>query len=59
MWTKQKNSTAYTVLVEYKRMQNKAIKEYRMAKRNLKKKLIKDIEVNAKTFDACVKSKER
>jgi hypothetical protein len=39
MWIKYRNSRQYKDLVEYKKVQNKAVKEYRKAKRNFERKL--------------------
>jgi hypothetical protein len=59
MWIKYRNSREYKDLVEYKKVQNKAVKEYRKAKRNFERKLAKDIKVNPKSFYAYVRSKTK
>jgi hypothetical protein len=59
MWIKYRNSRQYKDLVEYKKVQNKAVKEYRKAKRNFERKLAKDIKVNPKSFYAYVRSKTK
>jgi hypothetical protein len=59
MWIKYRNSREYKDLVEYKKVQNKAVKEYRKAKRNFERKLAKDIKVNPKSFYVYVRSKTK
>jgi hypothetical protein len=59
MWIKYRNSREYKDLVEYKKVQNKAVKEFTMAKRNFERKLAKDIKVNPKSFYAYVRSKTK
>jgi hypothetical protein len=59
MWIKYRNSREYKDLVEYKKVQNKAVNEYRKAKRNFERKLAKDIKVNPKSFYAYVRSKTK
>jgi hypothetical protein len=50
MWIKYRNSREYKDLVEYRKVQNKAVKEYRKAKRYFGRKLAHDIKVNPKSF---------
>jgi hypothetical protein len=59
MWIKYRSSREYKDLVEYKKVQNKAVKEYRKAQRNFERKLAKDIKVNPKSFYAYVRSKTK
>lgn len=59
MWIAYRASDTYNDLVEYKRAQNKAVKEYRKAKRQFEKKLAKDVKQNPKSFYAYVRSKTK
>ena len=43
MWKKYRQSNEYNDKVEYKRAQNKAVKEYRKAKRNFERSLAKSV----------------
>ena len=57
LWKRYKLSKSYNDYVEYRRAQNRAIKEYRKAKLVFEKKLALDIKKNPKNFYAYVKSK--
>jgi hypothetical protein len=59
LWIKYRQSKSYNDLVEYKRAQNKAVKEYRKAKKQFEKKMAKDIKCNPKSFYSYVRSKSR
>ena len=59
MWDRYRQSKSYNDLVEYKIAQNKAVKEYRKAKRQFERKLAKDIKSNPKSFYAYVRSKTK
>ncbi|MGE5822757.1 MAG: reverse transcriptase domain-containing protein [Nitrososphaerota archaeon] len=59
MWYRYRQSSSYNDLVEYKRAQNKAIKEYRRAKKTFERRLAKDIKKNPKSFYAYVRSKTK
>ena len=59
MWHRYRESRTYNDLVEYKRAQNKAVKEYKKAKIEFEKKLAKDIKTNPKSFYAYVRSKTK
>jgi hypothetical protein len=59
MWIKYINSREYKDLVEYKKVQNKAVKVYGRAKRNFERKLAMDIKVNPKSFYAYGRSKTK
>jgi hypothetical protein len=59
MWTKYKESKTYNNWIEYKRVSNKAVKEYRKAKRKFEKKLVNNIRNNPKSFYSYVRSKSR
>ena len=50
MWCRYRCSRSYNDLVEYKRAQNKAVKEYKKAKIEFEKRLAKDIKSNPKRF---------
>jgi hypothetical protein len=50
MWTKYRQSRSSNDLTEYKKAQNRAVREYRKAKRQFEKKLAKDIQHNPKSF---------
>jgi len=54
-----RQSRPYNDLIEYKIAQNKAVKEYRKAKRQFEKKLAKDIKSNPKCLYAYVRSKTK
>jgi len=56
MWVRYRQSRTYSDLSEYKIAQNKAVKEYRKAKRQFEKKLAKS---NPKSFYAYVRSKTK
>jgi len=45
--------------IEYKKVSNRAIKEYKKAKKTFEKKLVKDIKNNPKAFYSYVRSKSR
>ena len=55
MWHRYKESKTYNDLVEYRRAQNKAVKEYQKAKVEFEKRLAKDIKTNPKSFNAYVR----
>ena len=59
MWIRQRQSKNYNDLVEYRIAQNKAVKEYRKAKRQFEKILAKDIRSNPKNVYANVRSKTK
>ena len=59
MWNRYRQSKTYNDLVEYKIAQNRAVKEYRKAKKQFEKKLAKDIRSNPKSFYAYVRSKKK
>jgi hypothetical protein len=59
MWVRYRQSRSYNDLIEYKIAQNKAVKEYRKAKRQFEKNLAKDIKNNPKSFYAYVRSKTK
>ena len=59
MWVRYRQSRSYNDLIEYKIAQNKAVKEYRKAKRQFEKKLAKDIKNNPKSCYAYVRSKTK
>ena len=59
MWIRYRASQSYNDLVEYKIAQNKAVKEYRKAKKQFERKLAKDIKSNPKSFYAYVRSKTK
>ena len=59
MWSKYKESKTYNDWIEYKRVSNKAVKEYRKAKRKFEKKLVNNIKTNPKSFYSYVRSKSR
>ena len=48
MWTKYKENQSYNNWIEYKRVCNRAVKEYKKAKWKFEKKLAKDIKNNPK-----------
>ena len=57
MWYRYRQSKTYNDLVEYKRAQNRAVKEYRKAKKLFEKNLTKNIKNNPKSFYAYCRSK--
>jgi len=59
MWIRYRESKAYNDLVEYKRAQNKAVSEFRRAKRTFERKLVKNIKENPRSFYSYVRSKTR
>ena len=59
MWIRYRESKEYNDFIEYKRAQNKAVKEYRKAKRNFERNLAKNIKNNPKSFYAYVRSKSK
>ena len=58
LWKKYHNSRSYNDLCEYKRVQNRATREYKKAKYSLKK-LASNIKTDSKTFYAHVRSKSK
>ena len=59
MWTRYRESQTYNDLVEYKRAQNEAVKEYKRAKKQFERKLSKNIRMNPKSFYSYVRSKTK
>ena len=66
LWTKYKESKTYNDWIEYKRVSNKAVKEYRKVKKKFEKKLKKfekklvtSIKNNPKSFYSYVRSQSR
>ena len=59
MWDRYRQSKSYNDLVEYRRSQNKAVKEYRKAKKQFEKKLARDVKNNPKNFFAYCRSKTK
>jgi hypothetical protein len=59
MWSRYRQSKSYNDRVEYKIAQNKAVKEYKKAKKLFEQKLAKDIKTNPKSFYAYVRSKSK
>jgi ribonucleases P/MRP protein subunit RPP40 len=59
MWKRYQSSGDYNDKVEYKRALNLATREYRVAKIDFERKLVKDIKVNPKSFYSYVRSKAR
>ena len=57
MWYRYRQSKTYNDLVEYKRAQNKAVREYRNAKKLFEKRLTKNIKNNPKSFYSYCRSK--
>lgn len=50
MWSKYKKSQIYIDWVEYKRASNRALKDYKKAKKTYEMKLVKGIKNNPKAF---------
>jgi hypothetical protein len=59
MWIRYRKSRTYDDLVEYKRAQNKAVKQYRKAKRKFEKKLSFDVKANPKPFYSYIRSRTK
>src|SRR5664279_3605844 len=59
MWVRYRQSKTYNDLVEYKRAQNKATKEYKKAKRKFERSMAKDVKSNPRSFYAYVRSKTK
>ena len=59
MWIRYRESRTYNDLVEYKRAQNKAVKQYRKAKRKFEKKLSFDVKSNPKRFYSYIRSRTK
>lgn len=57
MWKTYRESKKYIDYLEYKHAQNKAVKEYRKAKKQFEKSLAKNINKNPKSFYSYVRSK--
>jgi len=57
MWERYKESRSYNDYTEYKRVLNKATKEYSKAKRKYERALINDFKKNPKAFYSYVRSK--
>ena len=57
LWTKYKDSKTYNDWIEYKRISNKAVKEYWKAKKKFEKELVTS--TNPKSFYSYVRSKSR
>jgi len=58
MWNRYRQCENYNDLVEYKFAQNKAVKEYRKAKRQFERRLAKIIKSNPKSVYTYVRSKK-
>ena len=59
MWGRYKESKSYNDYTGYKRIMNKATKEYRKAKRKYERTLVEDIKKNPKAFYSYVRSKSK
>ena len=65
MWIRYRESQAndksqvYNNYCEYKRAQNKAVKEYKKSKRQFEKRLARDMKNNPKSFYAYIRSKTK
>ena len=59
MWIRFRESQSFNDLVEYKIAQNKAVKEYRKAKKEFERNLVKNIKSNPRSFYAYVRSKTK
>ena len=59
MWIRYRESQSYNDLVEYRMAQHKVVKEYRKAKREFERNLVKNIKSNPRSFYAYVRSKTK